>query len=158
LALIILLSHWAGNVLLIVGATLLFGAPMLYVLYADAFIRPLTASHLDAVGRVQVLVKATVLIALVLLFVYLSTKTVLGMRLVGFDDKTSLIQVSSLANFVLVYVSHSLFMAVVCADMLMRMNLSVWRQEREFFRTEAAASYDSLMGSVGQLFEADRES
>lgn len=110
---------------------------------------------------------------------YLLTKTVFDLHIVGIDKKTSLlwlwqnipaddqahpdllkhatslIWIGDLTSYQLAteYLSRSLFVTLVFADLLMRMNLSVWRNEKRFGETTAAQEYDATMCAMEQLFE-----
>jgi hypothetical protein len=118
-----------------------------------------------------------ILLALVLLVTYVLTKQVFGLSLVGWDAQTSLVWLwqnyereglsigqiigrakavfwlgdLDLFQLVLEYASRSLFMTVVFADLLVRMNLSVWRHEQLFSKTEAAADYGRNMADMERL-------
>lgn len=168
---LIALNHLAGDPLLILGVLLWIGTPMLYVARAELFIRPLPPTATAPIGRLQWLAQVLILMALALLVTYVLTKQVFGLRLVGLDMEASLVwlwqnyqkahlaigQILSRAKSVvwlgdldlfqllLEYVSRSLFLTVVFADLLVRMNLSVWRHVRQFADTAAAANYDRSM-------------
>jgi hypothetical protein len=178
------INQLAGNLFLMLGVLLWIGAPMLYVVRADVFVRPLTsAEECRSVSNVQLLVNTVIGLAVVLLVVYLMTKKVMGLHLIGLDAESTLSwrmqhahdpdvdfeqlveQTTSLLwlfdphilQFVVDWVGRSLFMTVVFADLLMRMTLSVWRNEQRFHQSEAAAGYGKLMDDVGQfLGQAER--
>jgi hypothetical protein len=42
-------------------------------------------------------------------------------------------------------------MTAVFTDLLLGINLSVWRQEKEFYRTDAATQYDRDMMALADL-------
>ena len=48
-------------------------------------------------------------------------------------------------------------MTVIFADLLIRLELTVWAQELEFFQTPAAADYDRFMGDLGQVYGSRTE-
>jgi hypothetical protein len=47
------------------------------------------------------------------------------------------------------YVGRSLFLTVFFADVLLRIALSVWREERAFAGTAPAAGFDRTMSGLG---------
>jgi hypothetical protein len=71
---------------------------------------------------------------------------------------TSLVWIGELNVYQLLveYLSRSLFVMVVFADLLLRINLSVWKSEREFRGMAAAAEYDTTMAAMDELFTAAR--
>lgn len=182
LVVFVVINRVAGNALLIVGVLLWIGAPMIYVARAETFLRPLdTREGGRAIGRVQTLVNACLLIAIVLLIIYGLTKTIMGIPLLGMHQETSLIYLVQqgtrlesgpnvdipdtpesilwigdlhIYRYFLEYMGRSLFMTVIFADLLIRLELTVWKQEREFFQTNAAADYDRFMGDLGQVYGA----
>jgi hypothetical protein len=144
-------NHFAGNLLLILGVMLWLGAPMLYVARADLIVRPLsTVADCQAVGKVQQAVRVGVAVAVGLLLFYLTTKTILGKAILGLDPRTSWMQPWSkfLLQWLLEYLGRSLFMTVVFLDLLMRMNLTMWRHQQAFAQTPGAAEYNRLMGNM----------
>ncbi|OAI50237.1 hypothetical protein AYO44_17975 [Planctomycetaceae bacterium SCGC AG-212-F19] len=144
-------NHFAGNLLLIVGVMLWFGAPMLYVARADLIVRPLnTAADCHAVGRVQQVVRVVLAVATGLLLLYLTTKTIFGKHILGLDPRTSLMQPwnQHLLQWLLEYLGRSLFVTVVFADLMLRMSLTMWRHQQAFAQTPGAAEYNRLMGNM----------
>jgi hypothetical protein len=47
------------------------------------------------------------------------------------------------------FVGRSLFMTVMFADLVVRMSVSVWREERAFTATSAAVDFDKSMAAFG---------
>lgn len=174
--LLIVLNHVAGGPLLVLGVLLSFGAPMVYVLRADLFVRPLPAEETAAVDRIQTVAAAVSAAGSLLLLGYLFTEQVLGRHLVGLESEASLIWLLdhrqqlqleprealararslywlgdvSLTQVFIQYCGRSLFMTAVFADMLVRMCLSVWGQERRLSGTPAAAAYDKVMNDLNR--------
>jgi hypothetical protein len=168
---LIALNHLAGNPLLIAGVLLYIGAPLVYVLRADLFIRPIPPSACAAIGRVQLVVLLLTCLSVGLLVTYLLTRKLLGLPLIGWHQETTVMwiwyhtpteQLDPLKIFqearswvylwdvdnfqmAIEYVSRSLFLTVVIADMLLRMNLSVWWQQKQFSGTEHSAGYDDTL-------------
>jgi hypothetical protein len=116
-----------------------------------------------------------------LLFVYLCTRQVFGLTLVGLDPETSLVWLwenrdvvelspaeaveqarslywlgdVNLAQLLIQYFGRSLFMATVFADLLVRMTLSVWGQEKQFQQTPEAAANDATMAELKRALKAE---
>jgi hypothetical protein len=174
---LIALNHLAGDPLLILGVLLWIGTPMLYVGRADLFVRPLRAGDCGPIGWLQGVAQGLILLAFALLVAYGLTKQVFGLRIVGLEAETSLVWLwqnyqeehldlnhivsrarsvfwlgdLDLFQLVLEYGSRSLFLTVVFADLLVRMNLSVWRYEQQFGGTTAAAAYDRTMTTMDHV-------
>jgi len=179
---LIVMNHMAGSPLLILGVVLWIGAPMIYVWRADLFVRPLTVEECPAIDRVQWLASLLGLSGFALLLAYLFTKQVAGLHLVGLDAGTSLIWMwenraelpfpateilpraralywvgdISLSQLFVQYFGRSLFMTTVFADILVRMSLSIWAQEKRFAATPAAAEYDATMADLHRALSPDQ--
>ena len=148
LATFILLYHIAGNILLLLGRVLWIGAPLLYLMRFNLFTRPVTApADRAALASTSLLVLLVMLVGIVLLIVYLFTAKFGGMTILGFDDEKSVIQPWSidLHRLWVEYLGRSLFLTVFFGDILLRIALSVWREERAFASTPDAASHDRTM-------------
>lgn len=177
---LIALNHLAGSPLLIVGVLLSIGAPMIYVWRADLFVRPLVEGECAAIGRVQGAATVSAVAGGLLLLAYLFTKQVFGLHLVGLDAEKSLVwlwenrdQVPlkpgealahakslywlgdiSLFQLIVQYAGRSLFMTTVFADLLVRMSLSLWGQEKQFAGSAAEKSYDETMADLKRALVA----
>lgn len=175
---LILLNHLAGNPLLLLGILIWIGAPMLYVQRSDLFVRPITAVECREIIRLQKHVALLAFVAMLLLLAFVLTKTLFGYHLVGLDPQTSLFWLwqneaegpqdllpllqrahslfwlgqIDVYQLVTEYLTRSVFVTVVFADLLLRMNLSVWQNEKRFQGTEAAAAYDAKMSMMQSLF------
>lgn len=146
----IAVNQMAGNFLLIAGVLLLMGAPAVYLTKTPLYVRPvLSPDERRQLDRLQIVYAAVVALGLFLLLCYLLTLEVLGRKVVGNTATGALIGEGRLAwellKFLLNYVARSMFITAVAVDLLMLVNLSVWRNTYEFQRTPAAGAYDSLM-------------
>lgn len=179
---LVALNHVAGSPLLILGVLFAIGAPMVYVWRADLFVRPLQTSDCAAIDRAQRVASVVFLLGVVLLLAYLFTKEIFGLRLVGLDAETSLVWMwqnrdlvslkpgealseahsfywlgdISLSQVFIQYFGRSLFMTTVFADLLVRVSLSIWGQEKQFAGTPAASAYDEVMLDLKQALTANR--
>ena len=179
---LIALNHLAGSPLLILGVILWIGAPMIYVWRADLFVRPLTVEECPAVDRVQWVASMLGMAGFALLLIYLFTKEVFGLHLVGLEAETALIWMwenreelpfppeevltrarslywlgdLNLTQLFVQYFGRSLFMTTVFADILVRMSLSIWAQEKSFSETPAAASYDETMADLKRALAGEQ--
>ncbi|QJW96841.1 DUF4339 domain-containing protein [Frigoriglobus tundricola] len=148
----VMLYHLAGNALLITGLLLWVGAPLLYLTRFDLLTRPITApADREALVRTAFGVFGLIALGMALLIVYLFTAKFLGKTLVGFDSATSIIRPWKLElhRKWIEYVGRSLFLSVFFADLLLRIALSVWREERAFSGTAPAAAFDHTMSGLG---------
>jgi len=141
----------AGNILLMLAVLALLMAPLLYLINAGTFTRPLrTPEEIAKIGQIQTAATVIVGIGLALLVFYAFTATIMGKALIGTDDATSLMRPWSLGlfQFPLEYFVRSLFTTVLVADLFMLMNLSLWRHTQAFQSSPEARSYDRLMNEI----------
>lgn len=179
LTVFVVINQFAGSPLLILGVLLLFGAPMVYVVHSDAFLEPVhTEEGFRRIGRIQLLRNLLVLAGLASLIWYLMTKKLAyGVGIVGLDEETSFLWLLErqvelgtlpddwttlrpeslvwlgdwrLYRFFLDYLGRALMAAVVFADVLMELNITVWRHQKAFLTTEASVSYDRLMEDLAR--------
>jgi MFS family permease len=151
----ILIYHIASNVLFILGLLLLMGAPLIYLTRYSLFTRPLTRPEESRdLTRLVGYVVMTAWAGVALLLVFMLTGRLGDQRILGFDS-TALVRPWSgqLHSWWIEYLGRSLFITVVFADQLMRMNLSIWRQEHGFYRTANAADYDRTMRELSESLE-----
>jgi hypothetical protein len=148
LATFILFYQVVGNVLLLAGLLLWIGAPLFYLTKFRLLTRPVTHRRdLDSLARTQVGVLALITSGIVLIIIFLFTAKLGGMALMGTSKSTSILQPWSLDIHEkwIEFVGRSLFMTVFFADLITRMALSVWREERAFAGSEGAAAFDRTM-------------
>ncbi len=69
----------------------------------------------------------------------------------GFDPKSSLLQPLNVAQLILETIGKSMFVTVLGSDVLMRANLSAWRNHRNFSGTEEANNYDYTMENLERI-------
>lgn len=148
LATFVLLYHIAGNAVLLLGLLLWVGAPVLYLTQFRLLTRPVSdRRHLDSLSTTQLGVLGMFVGGVVLIIIYLFTAKFMGQTIVGTDKEKSLIRPWSLdlhAKWI-EFLGRSLFLTVLFADVLVRMSLSVWREEKAFVGTEPAAAFDQTM-------------
>jgi hypothetical protein len=152
LATFVLLYHLAGNFLLMVGLLLWIGSPLLYLTQFRLLTRPVTDRRdMESLARTQQLVLAMIAGGVLLIVIYLFTAKFAGMALMGFDKDKSLFRPWNLDlhKFWIEYLGRSLFLTVLFADLMVRMALSVWREERAFAGTAGAAAFDQTMSGLG---------
>ncbi|MFT3878537.1 MAG: hypothetical protein QM703_02620 [Gemmatales bacterium] len=171
---LVALNNIAGGPLLVLGMAFIMGGSMIYVLNADLFVRPLSQVETPAINRVHQLSRISGLLGAALLLVYLFTKEVFGLHLVGMQASASLawlwenhhhLQLRpeqlfakaesifwfgeiSLFQVIMQYCGRTLFMTVVFADSLVRMTLLAWEQAQRFTETPTAIDYDETMADM----------
>jgi hypothetical protein len=161
LATVVMLYHFVGNVLLILGLLLFVGAPLLYLTKYSLLTRPITDKRdMVSLANTQVRVLLILTAGVILLIIYLFTAKMGPMALIGTEKSTSLLRPWSLEIHKkwIEYVGRALFLTVLFADVLMRMALSVWREERAFAATPAVAEFDKSMTALGEAVESKRGS
>lgn len=143
----------AGDLLLILAVLCLLGAPFLYLLNAGTFTKPLhTPEDVAKVGAVQKTAAIVIGVGLALLFFYAFSGNVMGKALIGGSDATSFLRPWSLSviQFPIEYIVRSLFTTALVADLIMLMNLALWRHGRAFQSTPEAQAYDRLMSEIAE--------
>lgn len=151
LVVFVTVNQLAGNALLVLGVLALTGAPMLYLANASVFVRPLSSDpDVARFGRVQKGVFAILFTGVLFLLIYAFTAEVFGRSLLGVDADASLLRPwdPEVLRFPVEYLSRSLFVTVLVADLFMLMNLSVWRHTKTFVSTPRAGEYDRLMSEI----------
>lgn len=148
LATFVLLYHVVGNMLLLIGLVLWVGAPLLYLTRFGLLTRPVTSpADRATLVTTSLGVLGLILLGMCFLVVFLFTAKFGGMTLLGFDEAKSLARPWSLDlhRVWIEYAGRSLFLTVFFADLLVRVALSVWREERAFAGSPEAAGFDRTM-------------
>src|SRR5205085_520338 len=96
-------------------------------------------------SRVQALAWALALGSAACLIAYAATWEAFGLRLVGFNPKSSLFRPWQVVRYVLDFSGRALFITILGADLLLRATLAAWRHQRAFLATPEANEYDRLM-------------
>lgn len=147
-------NQFAGHILLIISFGCILGGPMLYLLNSRTFTKPLrTPEEVARIGTVQKMVSIVIMIGLGLLLFYLFTVPLAGMQgrsVLGASNATSLFRPwnSTAIQFPIEYVVRSLFTMALVSDLIMLMNLALWRQSQAFHAAPEAAQYDRLMSEI----------
>ena len=142
----------ASDPIFLIGMFLFLAAPFLYVVRAEAFTRPLLSNDdFLQMRRAQRMIGGITALAGLLLITYLATQEVMGIRLIGLDEKTSVLRPIDLVGFLLELISRSMFMTLLGADLFMRMNLSAWKHSQTLDSSPAAANYHRVMGELEQV-------
>ena len=150
LASVVLLYQTVGNVLLILALILWIGAPLFYLTKFRLLTRPLNSkADIDALGRTQTGVLLILAGGILLLIIFL-----FDAKVIGTNNETSAFRPWSLTLHTkwIEYIGRSLFMTVLFADLLVWISHLVWREEKAFVGSEAAAGFDRTMtGLAGSL-------
>jgi hypothetical protein len=160
LTLFILVNQMSGNLLLIAGAALIVAAPVAYLVKTGLFIRPLwTQEGWGAVERTQWAYQAILALGFGFLVLYAMTGRVLGHPIVAFRRADAIIGFWSFAwhafKFGLDYLGRSLFITALAMDYFLLINVSVWRNTREFEKTEAAGKYEATVEELGKVLGSE---
>lgn len=148
------INQVASDPVFLLGVFLFLAAPALYVIQADVFTRPLaTEADFQQMRSVQRLISGITVIAGLLLLYYVSTQDVLGIRAVGLNPETSLLQPLDLVEFLLEFLGRSLFMTVFGADLFLMMTLSSWRHQQAFAGSPGENNYNRVMSGLAAAIE-----
>ena len=152
---LLMIYHVAGNILLLLGLLLWIGAPLIYLTKFRLLTRPVTdPKDMAALAKRQIYVLATLGVGILLIVIYLFSAKFGGKTLLG-TSKDAVWRIWSLDihKTWLEYVGRSLFLTVMFADLLVRIAVLVWREERAFVGTSAAANFDHTMSALGEVIE-----
>jgi uncharacterized protein DUF4339 len=155
LATFVVIYHMASNFLLLLGLLLWIGAPLLYLTKFKLLTRPITESQdIQTLAKTQLYVLATIGLGILLIVIYLFTVKFNDRPLLGTSKNAHLkIWSLDLHRIWIEYLGRSLFLTVLFADLLVRMAVMVWREERAFAGTGPAANFDRTMSGFGEAVE-----
>jgi hypothetical protein len=142
---------------LILGLLMWVGAPLLYLARFKLLTRPVTApADRAALASTTLAVLGLALLGVLLLVVFLFTAKLRlpgtePLTLMGFSRESSVFRpwTLDLHKIWIEYVGRSLFLSVFFGDLILRMALSVWREERSFAGSAEAAGFDRTMSGLG---------
>ncbi len=157
LATFVLIYQSFGNVLLILGLALWIGAPLLFLTKYQLLTRPVTDKRaLNSLASTQMVVMGIIVAGVLLLIIYLFTAKIGPMSLMGSDKHDSLLRPWSLDIHKkwIEYLGRALFMTVLFADLLTRMALSVWREERALSNAPSVIEFDKNMSDLSDAIDA----
>jgi hypothetical protein len=160
MTLFILVNQLSGNLLLIFGTAAIVLAPAAYLLKTGLFIKPIADEEgTAAVERAQWIYQMILWLGLLLLMLYALTGRVLGYPIVKFGRQDGIIGFWSFlwhaVQFGVDYLGRSLFITAIAMDYFLLMNVSVWRNTREFEKTEAAGEYEATVQELGTALAKD---
>jgi hypothetical protein len=146
--------HWLDRPLLVTGLALLLAAPLVYLANTRLFVQALPTPHEVRKLRLARLAFAAASgLGLALLAFDLERLEIpwedRALRLVGLDPDTSLIQPWDLFVFVVEYLGRALLLTVLAADLMLRINLAVWRQTKLLVEGEGEDGYPGMMDGFG---------
>lgn len=152
LVVFVAINQFDTNPLFFVGMLLFLLAPLAYTVWSDVFTRPLCSEEdYRRIRGVQRIVRMTTAVAGAFLVTYLATRQLMGVRLLGLDYKTALIVPLDIVEFLLETLSRSMFVTVLGADLFVRMNLTAWKNTRDFMGSPEAEGYDRVMGELERI-------
>jgi lysylphosphatidylglycerol synthetase-like protein (DUF2156 family) len=151
LALFVGINQFDTHPLFFAGMLTFLAVPFIYVLQANLFTRPATGGDEQRIKIVQRIVGLITAGAGALLVTYLATNEVFGYRLLGYDPKNSLLLPLDIVEFLLATLSKAMFVSVLGADLMMRINFAAWKSTRPFEGTPEAAAYDRVMEEFERL-------
>jgi hypothetical protein len=161
LATFIVLYQFIGNGVLMLALFLWIGAPLFYLTKFGLLTRPITEKRdMLSLANTQLAVFGMIAGGVFLLIIFLFTAKVGNTPLVGTDSHESMLRPWSLEihRKWIEYLGRSLFMTILFADVLVRMVLSMRREERALANTPAGATFDKSLDALGDAISPKRES
>lgn len=130
------------------GMMLMLVAPLIYCVRADLVTQPLTTKQrFQSLKRLQTVVGLTTVMAGILILIFVLGVEVQGVRLVGIEPKSSLLQPMEACQLILETLGKSMFITVLGADLLIRMNVKAWLDIQSFVGTSEERRYTQAMGA-----------
>ncbi len=130
-------------------------ASLVYAFRAGVITRPLlTEKDFKAMKMLQLTVTLITAVAGIVLVAYLLSTDIMGIHLVGFDAKKSLMSPIDLLETGLEIIGRGMFVSVVGAELMMRLNLMSWTQSRAVAASETAGPYDGAMEQMQTVANA----
>jgi len=152
LVVVVAVDQFTSHPAILIPLALLSAASLTYAIRADAFTRPLLCeADYRRVRGVQRIVGLMTMLAGVILVVFLATRDVFGIHLVGLDSKTSLMRPIELVEFLMEVLGRSMFISALGAEFIMRMNLTAWRQGRDLAASDTLTVYDGAMEGLQKV-------
>jgi len=152
LVVVVAVDQFTSHPAILIPLALLSAASLTYAIRADAFTRPLLCeADYRRVRGVQRIVSLMTMLAGVILVVFLATRDVFGIHLVGLDSKTSLMRPIELVEFLMEVLGRSMFISALGAEFIMRMNLTAWRQGRDLAASDTLTVYDGAMEGLQKV-------
>lgn len=153
LLLLVVLNQVTGSAFVLLSVALFTAAPLLYVVWAPVFLRPVARAAAGRPFRLVRLAHGLLMVAaVVLLYADLSRREVNYdgqlLRLVGLWGDDVLLGPGELSQFYVEYLGRSWFMTVLAADLVLGMQVLVWGGTKGFAHTAQAAEYDAVMGRL----------
>jgi hypothetical protein len=146
LLVVVAVAQVAPSTLLLAGMLLWLAAPLVYLVRAQTFMRPLSSpDDLRGLSRIQAAAWALIIASSICLIAYAASWQVFGLRLVGLNPRTSLLRPWQVVRYFFDFLGRSMFITVLGADLLLRATLLSWRHQREFLQADRAKDYDRLM-------------
>ena len=155
LATFIVIYRTTNNFALFLGLLLVIGAPLLYLMKFRLLTRPVyDAREMAAFTKTQLYVIIATAVGFLMIVIYLFSAQLGDHKVLGTNrDAEWRIWSLDAHKTWLEYLARSLFLTVFFADLLVRMAVMVWREERAFAGTGPAASFDQTMSAMGEAVE-----
>jgi hypothetical protein len=158
--LFIFINQLAGSFMLIFGAAFMAAAPLAYIHETRAFIRPLWRDEeIREVEKAQWTYQAILATGLLCVVLWVLLGSVMGRSIIRWGSSDGWIGfwtfVWKALNFAVDYLGRSLFITVIAIDWFLLINLSVWRNMREFEKQEAAKAYEATVEELGRVLVKD---
>jgi hypothetical protein len=152
LVIFVAINQVASGPFFFIGMALFLLAPLLYSFRMDVLTRPLASPEdYKSFSLVRASVGAISAMAGGCLLIFLVTLDFQGIRVFGFEPKTSLLQPLDVVQLFLETTGKSMFITVLGADILMRINFSAWKNMSRFTGSSEADSYETAMKQMGRV-------
>ncbi|GAB4154819.1 MAG: hypothetical protein Tsb009_31510 [Planctomycetaceae bacterium] len=135
---LVTINQIGGSILLIIGALFLMLAPMIYVIFAKAIVRPHSAREVSTVvNRVRLLAVSFTVIGIVLVSIFILDLELLELR--------------NILNFILSVVGSVLLLTVVVTDFAVSMLQIGYLQSQGFQESQLRENLDRRFEALSQI-------
>jgi hypothetical protein len=152
----VLVEQVTPEPLVLLGFFLVTASSFVIPFRASTFTRPFTSdADFKRMKAVQLIVTLMMATGGILLLVYVVREEFFGYHIFGAShEKGAVMDPFDLVRFLVEIISKSMFVTAVGADLILRMNLKAWQENRGLQGTPAATDYDSAMAAVQTRFDA----
>jgi hypothetical protein len=152
LVIVVAVDQFVGEPAILIPLALLAAASLTYAVRASVFTRPLLCdADFRRVRSVQRVVGLMSALAGIILVSFLTTREIMGVRLVGTVANSSLVRPIEVVEFIMEVLGRSMFVSALGAEFIVRMSVTAWRHNRAIIASDTATTYDEAMAATGAV-------
>jgi hypothetical protein len=153
---LILLLQISGNMYLLIGALLLFGAPWIYIFRRRLYTHAPTKETKEQIATTQKTVRCITFLAYAFILIWVFTGVLPIPTINETQDSTTVekqkvsdyVTIYSVFNFILSFFGRKLATTLVFSDILLRTAVTNWRQDKSQRAEDNGTRIDTLFESI----------